>query len=207
MNIEQANQDLAQASPREIISWAVQHSRKPIVSTNFGPFEAVILHMATQVKADIPVIWVDSGYNTRDTYKTAQALIEQLKLNLKVYTPVISAARRDAVLGGIPMVDEPEHAEFTEQFKLEPFGRALREQAPDIWLTAVRSEQTAFREGMEIITPAAKTDSPIKVAPLLHWREQDMADYLAAHNLPNVSKYFDPTKAEAKRECGLHTQL
>ena len=28
----------------------------------------------------------------------------QLKLNLVVYTPTVSAARRDAVLGGIPKI-------------------------------------------------------------------------------------------------------
>jgi phosphoadenosine phosphosulfate reductase len=31
-----------------------------------------------------------------------------------------------------------------------------------------------------------------------------MESYLAEHNLPNEWDYFDPAKADEKRECGLH---
>ena len=44
-----------------------------------------------------------------------------------------------------------------------------------------------------------------KVAPLLNWSSKQMNDYLKQHALPNNFDYFDPTKVEEKRECGLHT--
>lgn len=199
------NQELKQSTPQSIIERALALSERPVVTTNFGPFEAVILHMVTQIQPDIPVIWIDSGYNTRDTYKTAEKLIEDLKLNVDVFTPKVSAARRDAALGGIPAVDDEGHDEFTRQFKLEPFTRAMDTHQPDVWFTAVRSEQTAFRENMEVFSTGLK--DIVKVAPVLHWKESDMQAYLEQHGLPNVEKYFDPTKAEANRECGLHTRL
>jgi len=31
-----------------------------------------------------------------------------------------------------------------------------------------------------------------------------MESYLAEHHLPNEWDYFDPAKADEKRECGLH---
>ena len=31
-----------------------------------------------------------------------------------------------------------------------------------------------------------------------------METYLAQHDLPNEWDYFDPAKADEKRECGLH---
>ena len=31
-----------------------------------------------------------------------------------------------------------------------------------------------------------------------------MEAYLKEHNLPNEWDYFDPAKADEKRECGLH---
>ena len=205
LDIDKVNQELAGATPQKVIEWALSVADKPLVTTNFGPFEAVILHMATQIKADISVIWVDSGYNTRETYKVAQQLIEALDLNIDVYTPKISAARRDAALGGIPSIEDEGHAEFTQQFKLEPFSRAMKEHQPDVWLTAVRSEQTAFRQEMELVNQGP--DGMLKVAPVLHWKEVDMQAYLEQFGLPNVEKYFDPTKALANRECGLHTKL
>lgn len=205
IDIALANQQLADADPLTIVRWAIENAQKPLVTTNFGPNEAVILHMATQVNPAIPVIWIDSGYNTRDTYKVAEELISSLNLNIDVYTPKVSAARRDAALGGIPTVDSPEHEEFTRQFKLEPFERAMREAQPDVWLTAVRKEQTAFRQEMDIVSTGP--NNVIKVAPVLNWTEAEMQSYIEANKLPNVAKYFDPTKAISNRECGLHTKI
>jgi phosphoadenosine phosphosulfate reductase len=33
-----------------------------------------------------------------------------------------------------------------------------------------------------------------------------MEAYLKQHDLPNEWDYFDPAKADEKRECGIHTQ-
>jgi phosphoadenosine phosphosulfate reductase len=205
LDLDKANLEFGQSSPQSIINWALEQANKPIVTTNFGPHEAVILHMVTQANPTISVIWIDSGYNTRATYTVAQSLIDRLSLNIDVYTPKVSAARQDAALGGIPSIDEERHAAFTEQFKLEPFSRAMQAVAPDIWFTAVRSEQTAFRRNMKVFSEGV--NGVIKVAPLLHWKETQMNAYLEEHSLPNVDKYFDPTKAEAGRECGLHTKI
>ncbi len=205
LDLDKANLEFGQSSPQSIINWALEQANKPIVTTNFGPHEAVILHMVTQANPTISVIWIDSGYNTRATYTVAQSLIDRLNLNIDVYTPKVSAARQDAALGGIPSIDEERHAAFTEQFKLEPFSRAMQAVAPDIWFTAVRSEQTAFRRNMKVFSEGV--NGVIKVAPLLHWKETQMNAYLQEHSLPNVDKYFDPTKAEAGRECGLHTKI
>ena len=58
LNAEFANQ------PQKLIEWAIGLGKPAICTTNFRPFEAVILHMVSQVKADIPIVWMDSGYNT-----------------------------------------------------------------------------------------------------------------------------------------------
>ena len=46
--ISKANAELRPKSPLEIIRWAIaQASGRAIVSTNFRPYEAVILHLVT----------------------------------------------------------------------------------------------------------------------------------------------------------------
>ena len=88
--------------------------------------------------------------------------------------------------------------------KIEPFERALGEMAPDVWFTALRAEDTPERSRM---TPASRNaDGLLKIAPLLNWTAKDLHTYLQRHDLPNEFDYFDPTKVEAKRECGLHLQ-
>src|SRR5213594_1970382 len=98
-----ANSELRNKSPLEIVRWAIALSHaRAIVSTNFRPYEAVILHLCVQVQPDIPVLWVDHGYNRPATYHHAEQLRKQLNLNIKAYLPRMTAAHYDAIQGGAP---------------------------------------------------------------------------------------------------------
>lgn len=188
--------------PEEIISWAIKNAQKPVVTTNFRPYEVAILHVVAQVKNDVPVIWCDTGYNTPNTYKHAEDLIERLSLQIDLYVPKQTTAHRDAVIG-IPQIDEPSHVVFTEQVKLEPFKRAMTEHQPDVWFTNLRKGQTALRDSLDILS--LSKDGVLKVSPFYHWNDVQLDGYLTQHNLPNEHNYFDPTKVLKNRECGLHT--
>lgn len=185
-----------------LVDWALGLRQPAIVTTNFRPFEAVILHLVTQAKPDLPVVWMDNGYNTEATYRFVDELTRRLKLNLHVYLPRRSRAHREAVEGSTPALDDPRHQAFTEEVKLEPFTRALREMAPKVWFTALRATDTAVRAQMDPVS--LNPDGLIKVAPLLHWSSKELHEYCKTHDLPNNFDYVDPTKGEDNRECGLH---
>ena len=201
LDLAQVNAELGRDA-QALVRWAVGLQQPTIVTTNFRPFEAVILHMVSQVQPNVPVVWMDNGYNTEATYQFADAVTKQLGLNLKIYLPLRSRAHREAVEGATPALDDPRHATFTEEVKLEPFARALRETAPKVWFTALRATDTAVRAAMEPVS--INPDGLIKVAPLLHWSSKDLYDYCQKHGLPNNFDYVDPTKGEDNRECGLH---
>jgi len=203
--ISKANAELRSKSPLEIVRWAIsQANGRAIVSTNFRPFEAVVLHLAMQVQPDIPVLWVDHGYNRPATYLHAEQLRKQLKLNIKAYLPRITAAHRDAVYGEIPSTDdEAGLKQFSAVMKLEPFQRGMKELAPTVWITALRKVQNPNRAELDIVS-ADKNFNSLKVSPVFYWSDADMENYLKQHHLPNEWDYFDPAKADDKRECGLH---
>ncbi len=204
-DIKNANQQLANSSPQAIVKWAIQQGSNPIITTNFRPYESVILHLVTSIKPDIKVLWVDSGYNTSATYRFAEKLINDLNLNLITYVPAQTAAHRNVVMGGIPDVDSPLHETFTQQVKIEPFQRALADLKPDVWFNAIRKDQTEFRQSLDVLS--LSKDGVLKVAPLFEQTDAQLEAYLKEYNLPNEHDYFDPTKAIETRECGLHTQL
>src|SRR6266581_3759074 len=96
--IIEANRKLHNRAPLELVRWAIAQSEcRAIVSTNFRPHEAVLLHLCVQVQPDIPVLWVDHGYNRPATYRHAEQLKKLLRLNLKGYVPRMTAAHRDAI--------------------------------------------------------------------------------------------------------------
>jgi len=205
--IAEANEALRVKSPLEVIEWAIARAEgRAIVSTNFRPYEAVILHLVTQVQPDIPVLWVDHGYNREATYQHADELKAKLGLNIQAFVPRLTAAHYDAAHGGMPEpTEENEEAikAFSTVMKLEPFQRGMRELAPTVWLTALRKVQNPNRAELDIVSPDNNFNS-LKVSPVFEWSNEQMEAYLAEHDLPNEWDYFDPAKADEKRECGLH---
>ena len=201
--LEVLNRQFKGVPPSEIIQWAIQDKQRPVVTTNFRPYEAAILHACVQIEPNIKVIWCDTGYNTPQTCKHANAVIDILNLNVKLYIPEQTAAYRDAIMGGIPQLDSPEFDEFSRQVKLEPFQRAMKEQNPDVWFTNLRKGQTAFRDSIDVLSYSK--DGILKVSPFYHWSDQELDGYLVENELPNEFKYYDPTKVLSNRECGLHS--
>lgn len=203
--ITNANAELRNKSALEIVSWAIAQAQgRALVSTNYRPYEAVILHLATQAQPDIPVLWADHGYNRPATYKHAEQLRVQLRLNLKAYVPKMTPAHRDAIHGPIPTTEQEEALkEFSAVMKLEPFQRGMKELAPTVWITALRKVQNPKRAELDIVSED-KNFRSLKVSPVFYWSDAEMEAYLKLHNLPNEWDYFDPAKADEKRECGLH---
>jgi len=201
MDIKGINASLQDKSPKEIVAWAIQHAKKPVITTNFRPYESAILHLTTKVLPTLKVIWCDTGYNTAATYRHAKELIEMLNLNIHIYVPQQSVGFRNVILG-IPEVDTPEHKIFSDQVKLEPFQRAMKIHAPDVWFTNLRKGQTAFRDGIDIVSQGK--DGVLKVSPFYNYSDEELDEYLKEHQLPNEKTYYDPTKVLENRECGIH---
>ena len=201
LDLDKINAELKNKSPKEIITWAISIAKNAVITTNFRPYEVVILNAVTEVKKDIKVIWCDTGYNTVQTYRHAEELIEKLNLNIQLYTPKQTVAHRNVVLG-VPSIEDPKHAEFTKQVKLEPFTRAMQEHQPDVWFTNLRKGQTAFRDSIDVVS--VSKDGILKVSPFYNSTDKELDAYLIEKNLPNEFTYFDPTKVESNRECGLH---
>jgi phosphoadenosine phosphosulfate reductase len=204
MDLNAVNQSLRNASPSEIIRWAVAQNKKIISTTSFGKNAAVMLHMAQAGAPGLPVIWVDTGYNLRDTYVVAERLIKSLDLNMQIFSPQMTSERRNSIMGGIPTIEDIEqHEEFTRQVKLEPFNRAVEALQPEIWLTGIRQQETDHRKTLDIVSIDGR--GIVKVAPIFYWDDDQVESYMNEHSLISCRHYFDPTKVHDGRECGLHT--
>jgi phosphoadenosine phosphosulfate reductase len=65
--------------------------------------------------------------------------------------------------------------------KVKPLARALKNT--QVWITGLRSEQSAHRKEMELI----EVDEQFrlyKYNPLIHWSYQQVVDYLHEWNVP-----------------------
>lgn len=138
--------------------------------------------MTARIRADIPVVWIDTGYLPAETYRYAEELTKRLSLNLHVYQSDISPARMEAIHGRLWEQPEREALDTYHSIrKVEPLHRAFRELRAKIWITGVRRAQTDFRAGLK---RAVRHGVMCKVHPLLEWKDEEIERYFEEWNLP-----------------------
>jgi len=226
LNLDQLNAQFAHGNAKDIIKWSARTFGDGLVmSTSFGIQSALMLHLATSIIPDIPVIWVDTGYLHGETYRFAQQLTERLNLNLKVYQSHLSPARMEALYGKLWEKKDVESLNLYDQIrKVEPMQRALKELGANAWLAGLRRDQTEHRQQLPRI---GEQSGIYKILPILDWHSRDVHRYLVEYDLPyhplfdqgymtvgdwhssrpislNDEHERDTRFQGMKQECGLH---
>lgn len=216
--------DFEAASATQRIGWAYEtYGDELVLSTSFGIQSAVMLHLATTLVPDIPVIFVDTGYLFPATYSFAQELTERLNLNLKTYVPKQTAAQQEALYGKLWEKDSEGLERYNRINKVEPMNRAITELNAKAWLSGLRRSQSSTRQDRPFLEQQNKI---LKIYPILDWNDRDIYTYLTENNLPyhplwdqgyvSVGDWHSTKKlgegmteeetrfGGLKRECGLH---
>src|SRR5262249_45027250 len=81
--------------------------------------------------------------------------------------------------------------------------RGMKELAPTVWVSGLRKVQNPNRANLDIVR-CDENFGTLKVNPVFYLTDEELDAYLGAFSLPNEWDYFDPAKADEKRECGLH---
>ncbi len=183
LDLAQVNARLATATAEQRLQWAVETLGSGLVmTTSFGIHSAVMLHLVTQIMPEMPVIWVDTGYLPNSTYLFAEQLSARLQLTLKVYQSTLSPARMEALYGKLWAQADLESLNRYDQIrKVEPMQRALKELGATGWIAGLRSDQTAHRKTLDIVSLQAQI---YKISPILDWSSRAIYQYLTAHDLP-----------------------
>jgi phosphoadenosine phosphosulfate reductase len=208
--VEKLNETLQGKSAEEVIREVLALGLgRAVVTTNFRPYESVILHQVAEIQPGVDVLWVDHGANLPETYRFADATLKQLNVTVFPYLPKMTAEHWKALNGGLlPTPDEVERVEsFSRIMKLEPFERGMSEMAPAVWITALRREQNPQRAATLKTVMWDEKFQTLKVNPLLDWTRVELDAYVSTHSLPNENTYYDPAKGDEKHECGLHAAL
>ena len=182
LNLDAINPEMEGAPAPDIIRWAHKtFGDGLLLSTSFGMQSAVMLHLATQVVPDIPVIFIDTGFHFLDTYKFADELTDRLKLNLKVFQAKTSPAWTIARHGKLWEQGVDGLNKLDQTHKVEPMARALDELGATATLAGLRRGQTEHRKNLPTVVFQR---GRYKVHPILNWSNKDIHDYLKEHDLP-----------------------
>ncbi|ANS84335.1 phosphoadenylyl-sulfate reductase [Vibrio scophthalmi] len=224
LQLSSINHQLEQMTAQQRVAWAIENlGGEHVVSSSFGIQAALMLHLVTQAKPDIPVILTDTGYLFGETYQFIEQLTKQLTLNLKVYRAKQSPVWQEAVYGklweqGIEGIEK-----YNKLNKVEPMRRALDELQVGTWFSGLRREQSQSRANLPILSIQ---NGVFKFLPVIDWSNKDVHYYLEEHGLAyhplreegylsvgdtHTTKKWEPGMKEEetrffglKRECGLH---
>ncbi len=227
LDVEAANDHLRGQSPEAVVRWAAEHFGDQLaVSSSFGAHSAAMLHLVTRVVPNIPVIFIDTGYLFAETYRFAADLADRFALNLHVFSPIVTAARQEAIHGKLWEQGDDGVREYLAINKVEPMQRALSTLGIGAWMAGLRASQTEHRRALRQV---AVQDGRVKIHPILDWTSAQIDEYLSIHGLPHHPLYREgyrsigdwhstepvaPDEDEragrllgVKRECGLHLPL
>ena len=228
--IAEVNQSLATLSAEERVEWTLDNlAPEFMLSSSFGIQAAVMLHLVTRVRPDIPVVLTDTGYLFPETYQFIDELTERLDLNLKIYRSDLTPAWQEAKFGQLWTQGEAGIKQYNQMNKVEPMRRAIKDLNVQTWFSGIRQGQSSTRADKAVteLSYLAGQDHPVlKVHPILEWTNKDVFEYLKKHDLPyhplweqgyvSVGDVQTTRKLEAgmteeetrffglTRECGLH---
>lgn len=224
LRLAEINMQLEQLTAEQRVAWAFDNLEgQHAVSSSFGIQAAVMLHLVSNVKADIPVILTDTGYLFPQTYRFIDELTAKLGLNLKIYRSEQSPAWQEARYGklweqGIEGIEK-----YNKLNKVEPMRRALTELNVGTWFSGLRREQSKSRQNLPVLSIQ---NGVFKFLPVIDWTNKDVHYYLEQNGLSyhplweegylsvgdtHTTKKWEPGMSEEetrffglKRECGLH---
>jgi phosphoadenosine phosphosulfate reductase len=212
-------------TPQEILTWAIDQFWPQIaMSSSFQTQSMPLLHMATRIRRDLLIFFLDTGYHFWETLIFRERIASEWQLNvLDLYRDTRWDAFTRQHIRTLPMEDSDLCCYL---HKVQPMQKALKDLKA--WISGIRRDQTPTRAKARILE--LQEDGLLKINPLLNWTKVDVNNYIREHKLPVhplMGKGYlsigcapctlavglrDDERAgrwagRGKTECGLHTEM
>ena len=150
----------------KVVRWAVErfHPRLALLSSFT---DAVLIDLALRVEPSIEVVFIDTGHHFPETLETVDAVRRRYGLNLRMVTaqPYPNPLGADGCCSASKVVQ---------------LDRALAGR--EAWMSGLRRADAATRAGAPIVDVDRR--GLVKVNPLATWTDDDVAGYIAEHDVP-----------------------
>ena len=178
-----------QAEPSEVLRWALESAgiERIAIASAFQSEGTVVMHLATQIRPDVPILFLETGYQFAETLAFKEQLTERLSLNVLDVVGAYTVEAQAAALG--PRLFERDPERCCDLNKVQPMFEALRDF--DAWVTALRRDSSPTRANAPFVDQYQIEPGRwmIKVNPMAGWTHQQVWRYLREHDLPHNPLY------------------
>jgi len=168
---------------KNIIQECLDRYDRIAVACSFGKDSMVVVHLAIDIKPDIPIFTIMTPYKPKVTFEYKDKITKLWKLNITEYR-----AKRDVPNGLWKTLPD----ECCNILKVEPTKEAVKDL--DAWITGLRCTEGRTRTEYQ---EWELKGGLMKVNPILYWTEADVWRYIAIHQIP-----VHPWYAEGYRSIG-----
>ena len=183
------NEGFERAHPREILTWALERSGlgKVAIASAFQAEGTAIMHMASTIRPEVPVLFLETGFQFAETLAFKQQLTERLGLNVIDLYGELTVAQQAERFGERLYERDPERC--CDINKVRPMFEALR--GLDGWITAFRRDSSPTRADAPFVEQYELDPGHtiVKVNPVAAWTRRDTWAYLKEHDLPHNPLY------------------
>lgn len=182
----------AKADAARALLVAIAEAHSPAVfTTSFGAEDMVLfdliaggddVDLKTRLKA-IAIATLDTGRLPEETYQVWQAAVDRYQRKVSAFFPAASAVESYVRIHGINAFYDSvaERRACCHIRKVEPLKRALLGKSA--WITGLRRAQAMTRA--ELAVEEFDNDHGLmKFNPLADWSEDEIREYLRAHDVP-----------------------
>lgn len=163
---------------RHLLGWAAGSfppGRLALVSS-FGAGGLVLIHLLAELRARLPVVFVDTLYHFPETLAHVERVRAHYEIDLHVFRPAASRAAFETRHG--PRLWDRDLDRFHRLTKVEPFRRAVGEL--HAYITGRRRDQAPTRAQLKTV----QGESPLTLNPLATWPRQDVWRFIHTHGIP-----------------------
>lgn len=223
MNLSAENARLEALSPEQRLAFAVDRWGDDLLFTSsFGAQSIVLLHLWSRVAKHLPVVMLDTGFLFPETLAYRDRVVARLGITVKTIHPDVPNADFVARYGDDIQKKDPDFCcGLNKVAPLAPYKEKAK-----AWVSGLRRDQSKTRADVRILEEDGHL---VRVHPLASFTKDDVAAYLAEHELPEhplvARRYLSIgcapcTRAVAdgederagrwagtgKTECGLHVR-
>lgn len=222
--LAEQSRSLEQASPREIIAWAVRNYFPHLtMATAFGPEGCIILHWLAEIEPRTYVFNLDTGYQFQETLELRDRIAQRYGIEVDLRRPELSVEEFERENGGPLYQRDPDRCCYERKVKvLEQATAGMR-----AWMSGIRRDQSPDRAKAPIVGWDRKFNL-VKISPLANWTKQQVWKLIVDEDIPynplhdqgftsigcrpctRAVMFGEDERAgrwsgTAKTECGLHT--
>jgi phosphoadenosine phosphosulfate reductase len=186
LNIDNAQAELAEQSPQEILSHALKSFARIAVSFS-GAEDVVLIDMAHKINPDVRVFSLDTGRLHSETYQLLNRVRNHYKIDVEILFPDAAQVEKLVTEKGLFSFYQDGHKECCSIRKVRPLRRKLA--SLDAWITGQRQDQnpsTRSRLPAIQVDTAFSTDGHqlIKYNPIADWTSAQVWQYIRANQVP-----------------------